>query len=238
MTPMLPRQAAAEFVGTFALVFIGAGAASLVGVGAGPGGVLAVAFAHGLVVLAFASAYGAVSGAHLNPAVTLGVLVARQIGPAPAAAYVAAQLLGGVAGALALRLVLGGVVNGLGTPGLAEGLAVGPATVTIGPAAGFAVEAILAFLLLTVILNADVAKRAGRVAPIPVGMTLVLNIVMAGPLTGAAFNPARALGPMVASGGYDHLWLYVTAPLAGAVAASALFLAMLTPRESERVVGG
>jgi MIP family channel proteins len=220
MSTSLAPKLLAEFIGTFALVFIGAGAAAVVGDGAGLNGIGAIAFAHGLTVMVFVFAYGSVSGGHLNPAVTVGVLAAGAISAWEALGYVVSQLVGGVAGALLLLVVLGGAATGLGTPQLANGLALGATTVTITPAAGFAIEAVLAFFLITVVLNTAVAGRAGNLAPLAIGMTLTLNIIMGGALTGAAFNPARALGPMIATGKLADAWLYVLAPIVGAVVAA------------------
>jgi MIP family channel proteins len=220
MSTSLAPKLLAEFIGTFALVFIGAGAAAVVGDGAGLNGIGAIAFAHGLTVMVFVFAYGNLSGGHLNPAVTIGVLAAGAIGAGEAVAYILSQLVGGIAGALLLLVVLGGVATGLGTPQLANGLPLGATTVTITPAAGFAIEAVLAFFLVTVVLNTAVARRAGNLAPLAIGMTLTLNIIMGGALTGAAFNPARALGPMIATGKFADTWLYVLAPIVGAVIAA------------------
>src|SRR5712672_4738831 len=206
----------AEFIGTFAFVFIGAGAVAVVGDGVGLGGIAAIAFAHGLTIMAFAFAYGRVSGAHMNPAVTVGVLAAGAMGVGEAIGYIVSQLIGGVAGALLLRTVLGGAATGLGMPALAHNLAIGATSLTITPEAGFVIEAVLAFILVTVVLSTAVAGRAGNLAPLAIGMTLTLNIIMGGALTGAAFNPARALGPMIATGKLDDAWLYVLAPLVGA----------------------
>jgi len=219
MSIHLGSKLLAEFIGTFALVFIGAGAAAVVGDGAGLDGIGAIAFAHGLTVMVFAFAYGSISGAHVNPAVTFGVLVAGAISLAEAVAYIVVQLVGGIAAALALAAILGGVATGLGTPALARDLALGATSVTVSPAAGFAIEAVLAFFLVTVVLSTAVAGRAGNLAPLAIGMTLTLNIIMGGALTGAAFNPARALGPMIATGKFDNAWLYVLAPLVGAAVA-------------------
>ena len=217
----LASKLAAEFIGTFALIFIGAGAAAVVGDGAGLNGIGAVAFAHGLTVMVFAFAFGSLSGAHFNPAVTVGVLSVGAIGVGEAVAYIVSQLAGGVAGGLLLLEVLGGTATGLGTPQLAHGLVLGATTtLTITPAAGFAIEAVLGFFLITVVLNTAVAGRAGNLAPFAIGMTLTLNIIMGGALTGAAFNPARALGPMIATGKFTDAWLYVLAPIVGAVIAA------------------
>jgi MIP family channel proteins len=203
-------------------VFIGAGAAAVVGDGVGLPGIAAIAFAHGLAIMAFAFAYGSVSGEHMNPAVTVGVLAAGAMGAGEAAGYIVSQLIGGVVGALFLRAVLGGAETGLGTPALAHHLALGATFLTITPAAGFMIEAVLGFFLVTVVLSTAVAGRAGNLAPLAIGMTLTLNIIMGGALTGAAFNPARALGPMVATGNFSDAWLYLTAPIVGAIIAAIL----------------
>jgi MIP family channel proteins len=212
----------AEFIGTFALIFIGAGAAAVVGGGAGLPGVAAVAFAHGLTVMAFAFAYGTVSGGHFNPSVTVAVLAAGAMRVGEAAGYVVSQFAGGILGALLLRAVLGGTGTSLGTPDLAHNLGLGATTLTVTPWAGYVIEAVLSFFLSTVVLSTAIAGRAGNLAPLAIGVTLILNIIMGGPLTGAAFNPARALGPMVATGNFNDAWLYLSAPIVGAVIAAIL----------------
>jgi MIP family channel proteins len=203
----------AEFIGTFAFVFIGAGTAAVIGGGVGLSGIAAIALAHGLAIMAFAFAYGSVSGGHMNPAVTVGVLAAGAIDSMQALGYIGSQLVGGIAGAFLLRTLLGGGATGLGMPTLAHDLALGGVSLTITPVAGFIIEAVLAFFLVTVVLSTAVAGRAGNVAPLAIGMTLTFNILMGGALTGAAFNPARALGPMVATGKFDDAWLYMAAPI-------------------------
>jgi aquaporin Z len=139
-----------------------------------------------------------------------------------AAGYIVSQLIGGLLGALLLRAVLGGAETGLGTPMLAHNLALGATTLTVTPWAGYVIEALLGFFLSTVVLSTAVAGRAGNLAPLAIGVTLTLNIIMGGPLTGAAFNPARALGPMVATGTFSDAWLYLTAPIVGAIVAAIL----------------
>jgi len=234
MSNQLAPKLLAEFIGTFAFVFIGAGAAAIVGDGVGLPGIAAIAFAHGLTIMVFAFAYGSVSGGHMNPAVTVGVLAAGAMRVRDAIGYIVAQLVGGIAGALLLGAVLGGPATGLGMPQLAHNLALGATTVTITPGAGFVIEAVLAFFLVTTVLSTAVAGRAGNLAPLAIGMTLTLNIIMGGALTGAAFNPARALGPMVATGNYRDAWLYMTAPLVGAGIAALVHLGLtLLAREQQ-----
>jgi len=161
MSNQIAPKLLAEFIGTFAFVFIGAGAAAVVGDGVGLPGIAAVAFAHGFTIMVFAFAYGSVSGGHMNPAVTIGVLAAGAMRAGEAAGYIVSQLVGAVIGALLLRAVLGGVATGLGVPALAHDLALGATTLTVTPAAGFVIEAVLAFFLVTVVLSTAVAGRAG-----------------------------------------------------------------------------
>jgi MIP family channel proteins len=222
MSNRIAPKLLAEFIGTFSFVFIGAGTSAVIGGGAGLPGIVAVAFAHGLAIMAFAFAYGSVSGGHMNPAVTVGVLAAGAMGVGEAIGYIVSQLIGGIAGALFLSVVLGGAETGLGTPALAHDLALGATSLTITPAAGYMIEAVLGFFLVTVVLSTAVAGRAGSLAPLAIGMTLTFNILMGGALTGAPFNPARALGPMVATGNFSDAWLYLTAPIVGAIVAAIL----------------
>ena len=216
----------AEFIGTFSFVFIGAGTAAVVGGSVGLPAITAIAFAHGLTALAFAFAYGSVSGGHVNPAVTIGVLAAGAMGAGEAAGYIVAQLIGGSLGALLLSVVLGGPETGLGMPALAHNLALHATSLTVTPTAGFIIEAALGFFLVTIVLSTAVAGRAGDLAPLAIGMTVTFNILMGGALTGAAFNPARALGPMIATGNFSDAWLYVAAPIVGAIVAAILHMGL------------
>src|SRR6201987_2577753 len=120
MSHRIAPKLIAEFIGTFAFVFIGAGAAAVVGTGAGLNGISAIAFAHGLIIMVFAFAYGNLSGAHFNPAVTVGVLAARAMSIGEAIGYIISQLVAGACAAFLLRTVLGGVATGLGRPELAQ----------------------------------------------------------------------------------------------------------------------
>src|SRR5258708_3321139 len=153
MSNRIAPKLLAEFVGTFSFVFIGAGAAAVVGSGAGLNGIIAVAFAHGLAIMAFAFAYGWVWGGHMTPAVTVGVLAAGAMSAGEAIGYIVSQFLGGVAGALLLRTVLGGDATGLGMPALAHNLAVGATSLTITPEAGFMIGAGRGLFLVTGVLS-------------------------------------------------------------------------------------
>lgn len=211
---MSSKALVAEAIGTFALIFIGAGAGAL-----GVGGLLGVAFAHGLVVLAFCYAYGHLSGNHINPAVTIGLLAAGEISAAKAAAYIVSQLIGGTLGAFALQFCLGAQSGTLGATNLTPG---------VSPVQGFVIEAILTFFLVNTILNAAVSGKAGGHAGLAIGLTLVFAIVMGGPLTGASLNPARTLGPAIVTGNFADLWVYLVGPPVGAIVAALLYKTVLS----------
>jgi aquaporin Z len=221
----LSKALVAELIGTFALVFIGAGAGAI-----GAGGLVGVAFAHGLTLMAFAYAYGHVSGTHINPAVTVGVWAAGLIDTGRALSYVVFQLAGGVLAAVALRVVLGGPESGLGATLLADSVAVGATTVTITPWIGVLLEAILTFMLVNAVLNSGAPGRATDFDGVAVGFTLAACILMGGPLTGASLNPARSLGPALIAERMDDLWVYFVGPVLGGLAAAALWRYLLRPR--------
>jgi aquaporin Z len=220
----LSKALVAELIGTFALVFLGAGAGAI-----GAGGLVGVAFAHGLTLLAFAYAYGHISGTHINPAVTAGVWAAGLMDTGRAVSYMVFQFVGGVLAAIALRVALGGPGSGLGATQLADGLAVGTTTVTVSAGVGVLVEAILTFFLVTVVLNAGAPGRATDFDGVAVGLTLAACIMMGGPLTGASLNPARTLGPAIAADRYADLWVYFVGPALGGVAAGVLWRYVLRP---------
>jgi aquaporin TIP len=204
------RRAAAEFVGTFALVFVGAGAVLVVAPEAGAGN-LEVALAHGLVIAVMCSAVGHISGGHFNPAVTLGFLVTGRLSPIVAGAYWVAQFSSAVAGAALLKWIFANDVEAsLGAP------AVGPG---IEPEAALIIEAILTFFLVWVIFAtaADPRGTFKSIAGLAIGLTITFDVLMAGPLTGAAMNPARAFGPQLLANSWDDVWIWYVGPLAGGV---------------------
>ena len=209
------RRGVAEFVGSFALTFVGAGA---IAVTLG-GDLVAIALAHGLVIGVMASAVGHISGGHFDPAVTFGFLVARRIDPALAVVYWISQMLGAVFGALLLILVvpddLTDAVN-LGVPALGEG---------VGGGAGFLLEAILTFFLVWVIFAtaADPRGTFKSIAGLAIGFTITLDILIGGPLTGAAMNPGRAFGPQLVGGEWADAWVWYLGPLLGGAAAALLY---------------
>ena len=205
---MQGKALVAEFIGTFTLIFVGAGAGEI------SGSLVAVALAHGLVVMTFAFAYGGYSGSHINPAVTIGLLAGGQIKLSDAIGYILVQLLGGIAGASTLFYVLGDSAGGMGATVPASGVGIGQA---------FVLELFLTFLLVNAIYHAAVSDKAGNLAPIAIGLMLTACILVGGPLTGASLNPARSLGPALwseAPTAISSLWIYfVACPLGGVLAA-------------------
>lgn len=214
---MNTKHLVAEFIGTFALIFIGAGALAI-----NKGGLVGIALAHGLVIVTFAYAYGHISGTHINPAVTLGLLIAGEIQIAAAFGYWIVQFVGGILGAVVLNAVLP-EAGDLGVTILGDG---------VTSTQGLIVEIVLTFFLVNTIFNTAVSGKAGNFAGLAIGLTLVLSILMGGPLTRASLNPARTLGPAIVSGNYADIWLYFVGPAIGAVLAALLYIGVLKDKDS------
>jgi aquaporin NIP len=204
--PTLARRAAAEAFGTFALVFAGCGAIITNTERAGSLGNVGVGLVFGLVILAAIAAFGHLSGAHFNPAVTSSFYLTRHLPGADAITYVAAQLAGATAAALLLWLVWPGKPADLG------------ATVpTIGVGRAVVVEMVMTAMLMAVILSvATDTRAAGAPAAIAIGATIALDALFGGPLTGASMNPARSFAPALVSGQWRDFWVYLVGPLSGA----------------------
>jgi aquaporin TIP len=223
----MTRRLVAEFLGTYMLVFFGAGAAMTTNFPRGGFGLLGVALAHGLALAIGITATMAISGGHLNPAVTAGMMAIRRIDPRTAALYVGAQLLGAILAALTLKSLLPpGVtkVMGLGTPSIA-------ATITLGKAIG--IETVLTFFLMSAVMGTAVSPATHRIGGFGVGLTLVIGILFGGPLTGAALNPARAFGPALISGQWVSQGVYWVGPILGALLAAFLWEKLLLPKATD-----
>ena len=219
------RHFVAEFVGTFALVFIG-GASIAAG-----GGLVGVALAHGIILAVMVSALMRISG-HFNPAVTVGFLAARRIDPMMAGVYIAAQILGAIVAAYALKSLLPAQLAASTRLG---GQLVSP-EISAGQAIGL--EAIATFFLAFVIFGTAVDPKAPRIAGIAIGLTIAADILAIGPFTGGSMNPARSFGPAVASGIFEAQAVYWIGPLLGAVAAALLYDTLFIRREREPVDHG
>lgn len=217
----------AEFIGTMSLVLFGCGAAVISGgnVDGGPSGLglLGISLAFGLAVVAMAYTIGGISGCHINPAITIAMLVAGKINAKDAVGYIVGQFSGAVAGAGILYLIASGQANfkmgewALGANGWGDEY-LGHYNVT----AAFITEAIFTFLFLYVIFNVTSKHGNGNMAGLAIGVTLVLIHLVAIPITGTSVNPARSFGPAIFAGGkaLSQLWLFIVAPIAGGVAAA------------------
>jgi MIP family channel proteins len=214
----IARPLAAEFIGTFALIFLGAGTATALGGNHVP----AVAYAHGFTIMLFVATFGDISGCHINPAVTAGLAAAGEFPVRRVVPYWIAQLTGAIAAGYCLLGVFGGPVNHLGATTVD--------TQRISYVGAFVLEAIGTFFLVNTVLHAAVRRAAGPLAPLAIGVTVTVCILMFGALTGGAVNPARTIGPAVATDMYDGLSIYLIAQLFGGVIAGVLYRWFWMPR--------
>ena len=213
----------AEFLSTFCLILIGCGAMvvnfqteALTHVG--------VATAWGLIVMVMIYAVGGISGAHMNPAVTIAFTACGRLPIKDAIAYIPSQCGGAMAGAAAIMAVLGNDESFVGATTIQHGLT---------PGAGFAIEAMMTAILMFVVMGVSTgAKEETITAGIAVGSTIAMEAFVAGPLTAASMNPARSMGPAIASGMTENLWVYVAAPVTGALAGCFLHVLISLQKES------
>lgn len=204
---MLARQLAAECFGTFCLVFAGTGAVVVDQVSGGAVTPLGVSLTFGLIVLALIYALGEVSGCHINPAVTLGFWAAGRFPARSVAPYVVAQCAGAILASLVLRLMFPTATSLGGT--LPAG----------GDGQSFVMEFMLTMMLMAVVLGVSRgSKETGGLAGVAVGGLIALEAIFGGPVSGASMNPARSLGPALVSRELTSLWIYIVAPVAGAIA--------------------
>lgn len=236
----MTRRLSAELLGTAILVYLGCGAATLMfGQGfsqlTNPGftaGVVVTALVFGLVLMALATGFGPVSGAHVNPAVTLGMLVARRLTPREALGYWLAQFAGGILGALGLWATYRGTslfsrhVTGLGADGYGSA-----SRIHIDASGAFIVEVVLTAVFVYVVLAATSRSAPASTAPLAIGLTLTLVHLLAIGIDGTSVNPARALGPALFQGGtaLSQVWLFIAAPLVGGLLAALVYGLVTAP---------
>ena len=209
----LARRCVAEAFATFALVFAGCGAIVADSERGGSLGAVGIAAAFGLAIMVMVYATGHVSGAHINPAVSIAFAVSRHFPARDALAYVPAQLAGAVGGAVLLRLTWSGTPADLGAT-----------TPTLGAGAAFAYELVLTGLLMFVIVSvATDTRAAGAAAAIAIGGTVALGALVGGEASGGSLNPARSFGPALVASEWTQFWIYVVAPVAGALTGAVLY---------------
>lgn len=227
----MSKKFIAEVIGTFILVLFGCGSAVLMG---GQIGMLGISLAFGLAIVAAAYGLGAISGAHLNPAVSLGMVAAGRMSPADCGVYIVAQLLGAVLGAAVLLMIASGqagydpATNGLGQNGFGPGY-LGEYSLT----AALTFEVVMTFLFVTVILGATAAGAPAAMAGLAIGLTLAAIHMVGINVTGVSVNPARSFGPALLVGGQAmaDLWVFIVAPVVGGVLAGIIHRAGLTRAE-------
>ncbi len=212
------RPLLAEFIGTFILIFIGAGAVCTNAFLPNAVGLVGIALAHGLAIFVGVSMFAYISGAHFNPAVTIGLLIAKKVDAAKAVGYIIAQLLGAAVAALFLRWIFPAdtwQAVQLGTPSI---------DARIGAGAAILVEAILTLFLVHTVLATAVDDRGPKsIFPFCIGLSITMGILLGGPLTGAAMNPARAFGPALVSGSWDMHYVYWIGPILGGIIAALVY---------------
>ena len=216
----------AELIGTMVLVLMGCGSAVFAGVGQpfAAVGTLGVAFAFGLSVIAMAYTIGKISGCHINPAITLGMLVANKISAKDAAGYMVAQVIGAIIGSSILYLLTKGITSTTTLTG-ANGF-------TGDMTQAFIAEAVFTFIFLLVVFGATSKGAENKFAGLAIGLALVLIHIVCIPITGTSVNPARSIGPALFEGGAAlcQLWLFIVAPFVGAVLAAFTWKAIDTEK--------
>jgi aquaporin NIP len=218
-SPDLGRRALAEGIATFALVFAGCGAIVADAEYGGALGAVGIALVFGLIIMVMVYATGHLSGAHINPAVTLAFTITRHFPAREAATYVVAQVAGAVLGALLLLAVWPDEPGSLGVT-----------LPSVGLGSAFVYEVVLtAFLMFVIMAVATDTRAVGAAAAIAIGGTVGLDALFGGPVTGASMNPARSLGPALAAGEWTDLWLYLSAPVLGAAAGALGYQAVRGP---------
>jgi MIP family channel proteins len=225
------RALLAEACGTYWFFFIGAGAI-IVDASGGGVGLIGIALAHGVTLAVAVSAFGALSGGHFNPAVTFGLAIAGRHPWARVPTYWIAQLVGGVAAGFTLRYVFDFAIAAidkthLGTPALGQG---------VTPVVAIVVEAVLTVFLVWAVYGTAVSPLAPRIAGFGIGLTVAMDILVGGPLTGAAMNPARWFATAVPATFFDDWWVYWVGPLLGAAIAALTIRYVFAPPE-DRAAG-
>jgi aquaporin Z len=213
-----PRRLVAEAIGAFTLTFIGAGAI----IATKGGDLLAIAIAHGLAIGVMVCALGHVSGGHFNPAVSFGFFLTKRLTPTEFGGYVIAQCLGAIVAALLLRGIYSAALVKSASPALGAGVSAGT---------GLLVEIVLTFFLVLVVFGVAVDSRTmfASVGALAIGLTITIDVLMGGPLTGAAMNPSRWIGTAIVGSQWSDFWIWIVGPLGGGAIAALLYEYVIRP---------
>ncbi len=228
------RAYVAEFIGTFALVFFGSVSVTIftavLGFSSPSTSILAIAFAHGFILMIMVYAIGYISGCHINPAITITAVALRKMDVDDGVGYVAAQVVGAAMAGLAHQFLLPEYGKMTSFGGVAPGIWIGRSA-----ALAVVVELIITFFLMfSVYAVLYTGKVPAGASGVLIGMTLTADILIAGPLTGGAANPARALGPAIAAGSYQSLWVYWVGPIVGALLAGFVYQYLLSEQREAK----
>lgn len=225
------RHFVSEFIGTFALTFVGGAAIMIAARSNSPSALLEIALAHGIVLAIFVTALMRISG-HFNPAITLGFIAARRIDPMMAGVYIVAQLLGAALAAYMLKATFPADVFAA-TRGGGQSI-----SLDVTASQAWILEAIATFFLTFVVFATAVDPKTPNVGGFAIGLVVTVDILAIGPLTGASMNPARSFGPALASGIYEGQFIYWTATIVGSIIAALLYDTLFIRREREPVEHG
>lgn len=210
------KRCISEFIGTFFLVFVGTGAIMVNSINNNALGTTGISFAFGFIIFIMIYVFGNISGAHFNPAVTIalsfnGKFKKSEIGP-----YIVSQILGGTTGSLLLRSLMGNLSS--------MGATIPANNIKNSLVISFIVEVTFTFLLMTVIMKAcSDTREDGFTGAFAIGLTIFIGALIAGPISGGSFNPARSIAPAIISGNYTDIWIYIVAPIAGAIGATIIY---------------
>jgi MIP family channel proteins len=214
----------AELIGTFALVLFGSMSVTLYARAGANLGFLSIAFAHGLTLLILVYSIGPISGCHINPAVTIGVWIAKKISSFEGVMYIIFQLLGAALAGVVHAAILPATTANFGIPTVAAG----------NEATGLVIEAILTFFLVFTVFGTAINPKAPPgVAGVAIGMALTVGLIMGGPITGGALNPARWFGPAIAANSLNQWWVYIFGPIIGGGLAAYLYSTLFMKTEKD-----
>jgi MIP family channel proteins len=234
-SPDTIKRLVCEFLGTFALCFFGIGAIIMTQ-GAN---LLVIALAHGLAIGLMITAVGHISGGHFNPALTIGLFLGRKISLPESIAYIVSQIVGAVAACLVLMTIFPKGLRdavGFGIPAVGPGITVGDVQIGFDNTNALIAEIVMTFFLMFVVYGAAVDTRSVKaIAGLAIGLTITIDILMGGAVSGAAMNPARYLGPAIVDGNFDDAWIWIVGPIVGAIIAAVIYIFVLYPEINEQV---
>jgi len=229
------KRLVCEFLGTFALCFFGIGAIIMTQ-GAD---LLVIALAHGLAIGLMITAVGHISGGHFNPALTIGLFLGRQKSLPESIAYIVVQIVGAVAACLMLMTIFPKGLRdavGFGIPAVGTGVNIGGVQFGYDNTNALIAEIVMTFFLMFVVYGAAVDTRSVKaIAGLAIGLTISIDIMMGGNVSGAAMNPARYLGPAIVDGNFNDFWIWIVGPIVGAIIAAVIYVFVLNPEINEQI---